>query len=136
MLLAGVHPLPSDDIATWTLPADPQAASQARCHVRHQLARWGLHDLEMTTALLVSELVGNVVRPVGGPSTLRLLRSNSLICEVTDNGPAMPHIRRAADTDEGGRGLQLVAALAERWGARYTSSGKCIWTEQALPEAA
>ncbi|WEO99809.1 SpoIIE family protein phosphatase [Streptomyces sp. FXJ1.172] len=136
LLLASVHPLPREDIGCWRLPADPRAASQARGYVRDQLARWGLHDLEMTTELLVSELVGNVVRHVGGPSTLRLMRSRSLICEVTDNGATMPHIRRAADTDEGGRGLHLVATLAERWGARYTPSGKCIWTEQALPEAA
>jgi anti-sigma regulatory factor (Ser/Thr protein kinase) len=134
LLLASVHPLPREDIGCWQLPADPRAAGQARGHVRDQLARWGLRDLEMTTELLVSELVGNVVRHVGGPCTLRLIRSRSLICEVTDNGSTMPRIRRAADTDEGGRGLQLVAALAERWGARYTPSGKCIWTEQALPD--
>jgi hypothetical protein len=45
----------------------------------------------------------------------------------------MPRIRRAADTDEGSRGLQLAAAMADRWGARYTPSGKCSWTEQPLP---
>jgi anti-sigma regulatory factor (Ser/Thr protein kinase) len=85
------------------------------------------------TELLVSELVGNVVRHAVGPTTVRLLRSRTLICEVSDGSLSMPRIRRAADTDEGGRGLQLVAAMADRWGARYTPSGKCIWTEQALP---
>jgi serine phosphatase RsbU (regulator of sigma subunit)/anti-sigma regulatory factor (Ser/Thr protein kinase) len=135
LLIASVHPLPREDIAFWPLPADPKAAGQARGHIREQLARWGLEDLETTTELLVSELVGNVVRHAGGPATLRLLRSRTLICEVSDRSPTMPQIRRAADTDEGGRGLQLIATLAERWGARYTPSGKCIWTEQLLPDA-
>lgn len=44
----------------------------------------------------------------------------------------MPRIRRATETDEGGRGLQLISALSTRWGARYTPTGKCIWTEQSL----
>ncbi|MFB7328454.1 ATP-binding protein [Streptomyces sp. NPDC056190] len=86
----------------------------------------------MTTELVVSELVGNVVRHAAGPILLRLLRSRKLICEVTDGSSTMPRIRRAADTDEGGRGLQLVAALTDSWGARYTPSGKCIWTEQSI----
>ncbi|MFE4535431.1 hypothetical protein ACFRKB_10180 [Streptomyces scopuliridis] len=36
--------------------------------------------------------------------------------------------------DEGGRGLQLVSALAQRWGARFTAPGKSVWTGQPLPE--
>ncbi|MFD9985571.1 ATP-binding protein, partial [Streptomyces massasporeus] len=35
-------------------------------------------------------------------------------------------------TDEGGRGLFLVAQFAQRWGTRYTTRGKVIWTEQLL----
>ena len=88
----------------------------------------------MTTELLASELVGNVIRHARGPITLRLLRSRALVCEVTDRSLTMPRIRHAADMDEGGRGLQLVAALADRWGARGTDSGKCIWTEQSLAD--
>jgi hypothetical protein len=42
-------------------------------------------------------------------------------------------MRRASWTDEGGRGLQLVTALCDRWGTRYLRTGKCIWTEQSLP---
>ncbi|WP_406175037.1 SpoIIE family protein phosphatase [Streptomyces sp. NBC_00996] len=135
LLIASVHPFACEDIACWPLPADPKAAGQARGYVRAQLSRWDLEELQMTTELLVSELVGNVVRHAGGPATLRLLRSRTLICEVSDGSPTMPQIRRAADTDEGGRGLQLIAALAERWGARYTPAGKCIWAEQSLAAA-
>jgi hypothetical protein len=64
-----------------------------------------------------------------------MIRGNVLTCEVSDASLTTPRIRRAADYDEGGRGLQLVAALSHRWGTRYTSSGKSIWVEQPLPSA-
>jgi hypothetical protein len=122
-------------MATWPLPEHPKAAGEAREHVRTQLSAWHLDDLSMTTELLASELVGNVVRHARGPIYLRLLRSNVLTCEVSDGSLTTPRIRRAADTDEGGRGLQLVSAIAHRWGTRFTDSGKCIWTEQPLQPA-
>jgi hypothetical protein len=56
-----------------------------------------------------------------------------LICEVSDASSTSPHLRRARIFDEGGRGLMLVAQLTERWGTRYTGTGKTIWTEQPLP---
>jgi hypothetical protein len=96
------------------------------------LRTWGLEELTPTTELLASELVGNVVRHAKGPVSLRLLHGAELICEVFDGSLTMPRIRRATETDEGGRGLQLVTALTQRWGTRYTPTGKCIWTEQAL----
>ncbi|MGW2524634.1 ATP-binding SpoIIE family protein phosphatase [Streptomyces sp. NPDC001617] len=121
------------DIASCGLPNDPRAAGQAREYIRKQLDAWGLDDLVLTTELLVSEMVGNVVRHARGPIRLRLLRSRSLTCEVYDGSLTTPRIRHASHTDEGGRGLQLVAALSHRWGARYLEDGKCIWTEQDLP---
>ncbi|MFJ4814563.1 SpoIIE family protein phosphatase [Streptomyces sp. NPDC088801] len=120
------------DVASLDLPNDPRAAGQARAYVREQLGAWGLGDLALTTELLVSELVGNVVRHAKDPVRLRMLRSRSLICEVYDGSLTTPRIRHASYTDEGGRGLQLVAALSRRWGARYLHDGKCIWTEQDL----
>lgn len=132
LLVARTQALAPENISCLQLQDDPTAAGQARAHVRAQLAAWNLDDLIMTTELVASELVGNVVRHARGPITLRLLRGRTLICEVADASPAMPRIRRAADTDENGRGLQLIAAVTSRWGARYTGSGKCIWTEQLL----
>ncbi|MGP3927820.1 SpoIIE family protein phosphatase [Streptomyces sp. 8N616] len=133
LLIARVQRLAPQNIASWPLPAEPVAAGLARRHVREQLTAWHLDDLLMTTELLASELVGNVVRHAKGPIQLRLLLSRTLICEVFDGSQATPRIRRAAETDEGGRGLQLVAAFSQHWGARYTIDGKCIWTEQPLP---
>ncbi|MGW6456271.1 SpoIIE family protein phosphatase [Streptomyces sp. NPDC055078] len=132
LLIVRMHGLGPGDIASWPLPEHPVAAGEARHHVRDQLARWHLEELTMTTELLASELVGNAVRHAKGPMRLRLLRGQTLVCEVSDGSPTTPRIRRAADTDEGGRGLQLVAAVSHRWGARHTAEGKCIWTEQLL----
>ena len=87
----------------------------------------------MTTELVVSELVANVVRHARGPYRLRLLRSRSLVCEVFDGSLTTPRPRRASWSDEGGRGLQLIAALCDRWGTRNVATGKVIWTEQSLP---
>ncbi|MFJ3804306.1 SpoIIE family protein phosphatase [Streptomyces sp. NPDC090088] len=122
----------ASDVASRSLPDDPRAAGQAREYIRERLGAWGLGDLVITTELLASELVGNVVRHAKGPIRLRLLRSRSLTCEVYDGSLTTPRIRHATYTDEGGRGLQLVAALSQRWGARYLNDGKCIWTEQDI----
>jgi PAS domain-containing protein/anti-sigma regulatory factor (Ser/Thr protein kinase) len=133
VLVARTYALAAENVASWKLPEDPVAAGQAREHVRRQLSDWQLDDLVMTTELIASELIGNVIRHAKGPIRLRLIRSRSLICEVADGSLTTPHIRRALDTDEGGRGLQLITALSQRWGTRYTSDGKCIWTEQSMP---
>ncbi|MFJ7075150.1 SpoIIE family protein phosphatase [Streptomyces sp. NPDC098781] len=132
VLLARLHALPDSRMASWPLPKDPRAAGQARALIREQLAAWDLTALTPTTELLASELVGNVIRHAKGPLRLRLLYGAELICEVFDGSLTMPRIRRATETDEGGRGLQLITALSLRWGTRYTPTGKCIWTEQAL----
>jgi hypothetical protein len=133
LLIAHTRSTPAHDVASCSLPEDPRAAGQAREYVRSQLDVWGLDDLVMSTELLVSELIGNVVRHARGPIRLRLMRSRSLICEVYDGSLTTPRIRRVGQTDEGGRGLHLVAALSRRWGTRFLADGKCIWTEQDLP---
>ncbi|WP_250854211.1 ATP-binding SpoIIE family protein phosphatase [Streptomyces malaysiensis] len=133
LLIAHTGAVNASDVATCVLPDDPRAAGQAREFVRERLDVWGLDELAITTELLASELVGNVIRHAEGPIRLRLLNSRCLTCEVYDGSLSTPRIRHAAYTDEGGRGLQLVSALSRRWGARYLRDGKCIWTEQDIP---
>ncbi|MPY55977.1 SpoIIE family protein phosphatase [Streptomyces spongiae] len=132
LLITRTRATAAEDIAVWDLPDEPTACAQARRLVRDQLEEWDLGELEMTTELIVSELVGNVVRHARGPIGLRMMRSHSLICEVSDGSITTPHIRHPAALDEGGRGLQLVAAMAQRWGTRYTTTGKSIWCEQQV----
>ncbi|MER6528829.1 SpoIIE family protein phosphatase [Streptomyces sp. NPDC001508] len=133
LLIARIRAMNAGNVATCVLPEDPRAAGQARAFVRERLDAWGLDELTITTELLASELIGNVIRHAEGPIRLRLLNSHSLTCEVYDGSLSTPRIRHAAYTDEGGRGLQLVSALSRRWGARYLRDGKCIWTEQDIP---
>ncbi|HZG04809.1 MAG TPA: SpoIIE family protein phosphatase [Streptomyces sp.] len=136
LLVARTRALGADRAATWDVPSDPAAVSVVRGDVARRLADWGLDDLAFSTELILSELVTNAIRHAAGPVRVRLLRlERSLICEVSDASSTSPHLRRAATTDEGGRGLFLVAQLSERWGTRYTGTGKVIWAEQPLPSA-
>ncbi len=133
LIVAGTRALGADRIAEWRVPSDPAAVGEVRASVTRQLTEWGLDDLVFTTELILSELVTNAIRYGNGPIEVRMLRDRSLICEVFDGSNTSPHLRYAASTDEGGRGLFLVAQLTERWGTRYTPAGKVIWTEQPLP---
>lgn len=133
LIVARTHALGPDRIADWQVPSDPAAVGEVRASVTRQLAQWGLDDMAFATELILSELVTNAIRYGSGPIQVRVLRDRSLICEVFDSSSTSPHLRYAASTDEGGRGLFLVAQLAERWGTRYTPAGKVIWAEQPLP---
>ncbi|MFB7089191.1 SpoIIE family protein phosphatase [Streptomyces sp. NPDC056296] len=130
LLLARPSPLEPDAVADWEFPADPSAVASARSAASAQLAAWGLKDCAYVTELIVSELVTNAIRYAGGPVGLRLIRDDVLFCEVSDPSNTQPRLRRARTTDEGGRGLFLVAQLSRRWGSRYGQRGKTIWVEQ------
>ncbi|MER6553702.1 SpoIIE family protein phosphatase [Streptomyces sp. NPDC001725] len=132
LLLARTRRLDADHYTSWDLPSDPAVVADARRRVAAQLAVWGLDDAVFTSELVVSELVTNAIRYGGDPIRLRLIRDTALICEVFDGSSTAPHLRRARMLDEGGRGLLLVASLTERWGTRYTGTGKAIWAEQPL----
>nr|WP_201452596.1 SpoIIE family protein phosphatase [Streptomyces sp. HM190] len=133
LLVARTHALPPDRIAEWDVPPDPAAVAGVRAAATAQLDAWGLEELVFGTELVLSELVTNAVRYGCGPIRLRLIHDRTLICEVSDGSSTSPHLRYAATTDEGGRGLFLVSHLTERWGTRYTPQGKVIWAEQTLP---
>jgi serine phosphatase RsbU (regulator of sigma subunit)/PAS domain-containing protein/anti-sigma regulatory factor (Ser/Thr protein kinase) len=133
LLVAQTRALPADQVASWDLPPDPAAVARIRANVSERLTAWGLEDLTFATELIVSELATNAIRYGTGPIRVRLLRDRALICEVSDGSSTSPHLRYAATTDEGGRGLFLVAQLSDRWGTRYTPDGKVIWAEQPLP---
>ncbi|MFJ5531675.1 SpoIIE family protein phosphatase [Streptomyces sp. NPDC093261] len=135
LLIARTQVLPPQNVASWELPLEATAAGRARELTAAKLDEWELTELAFTTELVASELVTNAYRYAAGPVTLRLIRAQSLICEVSDTSHTSPHLRRALSTDEGGRGLFLVAQLTERWGTRYTHDGKTVWTEQLLRPA-
>ncbi|MFE3515113.1 SpoIIE family protein phosphatase [Streptomyces sp. NPDC059166] len=134
LLMARIQGLAPDAVGDWRLPRELRSVARARELARAQLLSWDLDDLVDTTELLVSELVTNALRYGEGEIRLRLLRDRTLVCEVWDAGLVQPRRRRARDTDEGGRGLQLVGLLSAAWGARRTPRGKTVWFELALPD--
>ncbi|RKE22933.1 SpoIIE family protein phosphatase [Streptomyces sp. TLI_171] len=133
LLLVRTRALPDERVAVWTLPEDPAVVRTARRLVEHQLAAWGLTDLEFATDLIVSELVTNAIRYGKAPIRLRLINDRGLTCEVSDSSASTPHLRKAKNTDEGGRGLFIVGQLAQRWGTRFARHGKTIWAQQDMP---
>ncbi|MER7570786.1 SpoIIE family protein phosphatase [Streptomyces sp. NPDC126514] len=134
LLMARVQGLPADSVGDWTLPREPRSVGRAREHARRRLQSWDLEPLVDTAELLVSELVTNALRYGEGHIRLRLLLDRTLVCEVWDAGLVQPRRRRARDTDEGGRGLQLVGLLSAAWGSRRTPRGKTVWFELPLPD--
>ncbi|MFF7355798.1 MULTISPECIES: SpoIIE family protein phosphatase [Streptomyces] len=133
LLLTRTHALGADRVASWDVPPDPASVGILRAQATRQVEAWGLGELAITTELVVSELVTNAIRYATPPIRLRLLRDARLTCEVADSSSTAPRLRHARITDEGGRGLFLVAQLTQRWGARYSGDGKVIWAEQEIP---
>ena len=133
VLIARLRRIQPDHVVSWTLPSELTSASRARSLIRRPLRRWGLIELLPTTELLVSELVTNAVRYAQGKIGLRLILEGGLVCEVLDDSAALPRLRHPDDSDERGRGLQVVSQLAQRWGARRAASGKVVWCELPLP---
>ncbi|MET7933348.1 SpoIIE family protein phosphatase [Streptomyces sp. NPDC005322] len=133
LIVARTRALGPDRVVAMDVPSDPAAVAGVRAEVMRQLAEWGLEEAAFTTELVLSELITNAIRHATGPIRVQLIRDRTLICEVSDTSSTSPHLRYAATTDEGGRGLFLVAQFAERWGTRYTTRGKVIWAELAVP---
>ncbi|MDQ1012790.1 serine phosphatase RsbU (regulator of sigma subunit)/PAS domain-containing protein/anti-sigma regulatory factor (Ser/Thr protein kinase) [Streptomyces sp. V4I23] len=134
LLVARTRLLDPGRVATWDVPRDPAAVAPVRNACSRRLEEWGLDEVGFTTELVLSELITNAIRYGSEPIHVRLLYERALVCEVSDGSSTSPHLRRAALTDEGGRGLFLVAQLTTRWGTRYTPTGKVIWTEQSLTD--
>ncbi|GAA2468545.1 SpoIIE family protein phosphatase/ATP-binding protein [Actinocorallia cavernae] len=134
LLVARTRLLGPEHVAEWEVPRDPAAVGPVRAECAATLEAWGLGDVGYTAELILSELITNAVRYGSPPIRVRLLHDRGLICEVADGSSTAPHPRRAAATDEGGRGLFLVAQLASRWGTRYTARGKVIWAELSPQE--
>ncbi|WP_018501634.1 ATP-binding protein [Parafrankia discariae] len=122
--------------AGFDLPADPRAAGRARGLVADLLVSWGCENAAEVAKLLVSEVVTNAVRYVGAREVLRVsveCRGERVRVAVSDGSSLRPVLKAAQDDDESGRGMQLVAALASRWGVvddpPSTGPGKQVWFE-------
>ena len=117
---------------TVTLAGRPERARAARAFVSEVLGPG--HPCGDVAVLLVSEIFSNSVRHSGsgaaGETVTVAVRAGGGVVrvEVTDRaGPGTPELRPASRDAEGGRGLQLVAGLAARWGWRRRRGG-CLVT--------
>ncbi|WP_164784854.1 ATP-binding SpoIIE family protein phosphatase [Streptomyces griseoviridis] len=134
LLMARLNGLAPEAVAEWRFPPDPVEVGRARAAVRERLHEWGLDRLAEPAALMVSELVTNAVRHSHhGPVVLRLVRGDTLLCEVDDDDSELPSLRNAGPDDESGRGLRVVSALAREWGTSRTATGKSVSFELTLP---
>ncbi|MFJ9185559.1 MULTISPECIES: ATP-binding protein [Streptomyces] len=119
---------------------DPAEVGRARRWARSRLVGSGIGDdepLAETLILLISELVTNAVVHTGCPAVLRMLfggtgasgAAGTVRVEVADASDRPPLQRHAEGDDTGGRGLELVDGLADRWGWLPEGAGKQIWCE-------
>ncbi|GAB2865072.1 SpoIIE family protein phosphatase [Nocardioides pacificus] len=111
------------------LDVSDAAPTLARRLVGEHLGECGLSEGVIDDALLVtSELVTNAILHAASPVELRLRADDDeVLIEVLDNASYEPRKQRPDADDEHGRGLQIVAAVCDRWGTRPTDDGKVVW---------
>jgi anti-sigma regulatory factor (Ser/Thr protein kinase) len=101
----------------------------ARARLRAALDSWADEDRRQTAVLLLSELVTNAVRHAHGAVRITVtLARERLRAGVRDESPDPPRPREPDES--GGRGMQLLNGLAQRWGVRqHRGDGKTVWFE-------
>ncbi|MET9912547.1 SpoIIE family protein phosphatase [Streptomyces sp. NPDC006476] len=120
-----------------------RSVATARSFVRDTLQGWGYADIVDDAVVLTSELVTNAVVHAGTSADVLCLRTDQGVrVEVADRYPEREiplqghPVNMGSPDREGGRGLQLCAALAGRWGVEYTPTHKQVWFQLDLPERA
>ncbi|MFF9037658.1 SpoIIE family protein phosphatase [Streptomyces sp. NPDC014892] len=127
--------------AAASFAAVSRSVATARSFVRDTLQGWGFADIVDDAVVLTSELVTNAVVHAGTPADVLCLRTEDGVrIEVADRYPEREiplqgsHINMGSPDREGGRGLQLCAAMATRWGVEYTPTHKQVWFQLDLPD--
>lgn len=126
------EPLPDGaEVAVHDVPADPAAVAGARHFLRRTFSDWGIdEDTTEVATLCLSELVTNAVVHAHDGCVVRILREPGIITTaVRDNGTQPGSAIREPDDPlrVHGRGLQLVDALAPRWGSELDAVGTTVW---------
>ena len=121
---------------TLHLPCDTGSVRESRRQVERLLrtAGWGPLDIERAQ-LAVTELVANAVVHARSEVTVRCRVSGCVRLEITDTAADVVPVPQDAALDRlGGRGLQLVAGMSERWGVERAPGAKTVWCEM-VPRA-
>lgn len=123
----GFRPSPGSEVLS--LPPDPAAVGAARRWLSAALPDWS-PDGAKTAALVVSELVGNVVLHARTQFELSVVRQGDGVrIEVSDLDPTTPSVKGYGAQASTGRGLRLVSLLSDDWGVRAGPDGKTVWAE-------
>jgi CheY-like chemotaxis protein/anti-sigma regulatory factor (Ser/Thr protein kinase) len=117
------------------LPKELTSVRMARRFVAKTLEEWHLDPLMDDALLVTSELAANAITHAESDCQIRLsLNPASLRIDVVDTGAGTPEPQPASATEEGGRGLHLVAAITSAWGLEMVpGDGKVVWAELARP---
>jgi hypothetical protein len=106
----------------------PQSAQQVRAFVREACTAWELPS--DAPVLMVDELATNAITHAHTPFWVKAsMGAGGLRVEVGDGNPLVPVVTEAAPHAESGRGMQIVATLASRWGTKRCDRGKTVWFE-------
>jgi anti-anti-sigma regulatory factor len=112
------------------------APRAARELVTEACVEWGLPDTAVAAEIIASELVTNAVRHAGTTMDIRVtLRNHQLRVSVRDRVGTMARLQTPAESDDHGRGLLIVDAVASAWGNVPVADGKVVWATLPVPPA-
>ncbi len=129
--------MPPEPVAELRLSAVPESAGEARRFVTAALERWGREEFVDDAALATSELVTNAALHAGTDIAMRvLLIDDGVRVEVHDDSAIVLDTETVGQPPPSpeattGRGFQVVATLASRWGVVAEAPGKTAWFELA-----
>lgn len=118
-----------------TFPPAPASSTAARRFVVDRLREWGAEGLADDAAVLVSELVSNVVAHAGTDARVEATLDDGRLHVAVSDGSAELPVPLAHFPHDGpleglhGRGLRILGALADSWAIEPTSDGKRVWFE-------
>ncbi|MEU9123362.1 SpoIIE family protein phosphatase [Streptomyces sp. NPDC048506] len=139
MALLLLHRLPAAGAATaprmrvHVHQADPSGTGEVRSALRRALDQWRAGSIAHDVEVAASELIANALTHTesGALVSMELLPGTPrrIRLEVEDRSSQWPRRRSPGETATSGRGLLLVEALADRWGAEPRGAGKALWCE-------
>ncbi|GAA4016481.1 hypothetical protein GCM10022384_69410 [Streptomyces marokkonensis] len=141
--LAGRRLVAEDGMSVMTkcFRRENRSVPEVRHFARAVLEDWKLPGLADTAEMVTSELASNAIlhaRHSAFRVTLRRLSDDRVQVEVVDRSATLPRKVDAGDDEDHGRGLAIVDALSQKWGAEPvwwgTQRGKRVWAELAAPE--
>jgi anti-sigma regulatory factor (Ser/Thr protein kinase) len=118
------------------IPASASGPGVARRAVTAALIAWNHPALDADATLVVSELVTNAVQHASPAETLELeliLVEDTLRISLADGSALRPLVAERNDFRSTGRGLRIVEALTDQWGADPHRNGKRVWAELSAP---